>query len=318
MAADFGDPDSERLAASQSSVIADLSHLAVVEVSGSDAGTFLQGQLTCDVLAITPGQGSLGAYCTAKGRMLADFLMARSGAGFLLLLPRSLEPAFRKRLQMFVLRAKVSLADASDKFVVLGISGREAQTAWAAVASNAKSGSVAVHLPHERTVIAVPNEHAPAVWEALTARLRPVGAACWRWLDIVNGVPIIVPATQDKLVPQMANLDALGAVSFNKGCYTGQEIIARTHYLGKVKRRMYPAHLSAVDKPPEPGDELFSDDLGDQASGLVVDAAPSPNGGHDLLAVVQANSKGNSTVHLRSPAGPTLEFLPLPYELPEP
>jgi len=146
----------------------------------------------------------------------------------------------------------------------------------------------------------------------LSGPLEPVEAHLWRWIDIRNGLPWITAATQDELVPQMANLERLGAVSFDKGCYTGQEVVARSQHLGKIKRRMFLANVSAR---AEAGDKLYSEDLGDQASGMVVNAEVSPDGGTDLLAVVQTASREASTVHLRSLDGPELRFLPLPYTL---
>jgi folate-binding protein YgfZ len=142
--------------------------------------------------------------------------------------------------------------------------------------------------------------------------VEPVGARAWRWLDIRNGLPWITAATQDTLIPQMANLEILGGVSFDKGCYTGQEVVARTQHLGKLKRRMFFANVPAH---AEAGDKLYSEDLGDQAGGMVVNAEVSPDGGWDLLAVVQMASREASTVHLKTLDGPTLRFLPLPYAL---
>jgi len=132
----------------------------------------------------------------------------------------------------------------------------------------------------------------------------------WRWLDIRAGVPLITAATQDRFVPQMINLELIGGVSFSKGCYTGQEIVARSQYLGKLKRRMF---LANVDATAAAGDNLFGEDLGDQVGGAVVNAEPSPEGGYDLLAVLQTGTRENSTVHLKSLDGPALRFLPLPY-----
>lgn len=128
------------------------------------------------------------------------------------------------------------------------------------------------------------------------------------------GMPFITAPTQDQLVPQMANLDLIGGVSFDKGCYPGQEIVARTRYLGRIKRRMVLANVAA-DPPPRPGDAVFGSDLGDQASGLIVSAAPSPQGGFDTLAVLQLSTLDGGTAHLRSLAGPVLAVRPLPYSL---
>ncbi|MBI2289829.1 MAG: folate-binding protein YgfZ, partial [Betaproteobacteria bacterium] len=141
----------------------------------------------------------------------------------------------------------------------------------------------------------------------------PVGPAVWDWLDIRAGIPFITPATQDQFVPQMANLDAIGGVSFNKGCYPGQEIVARMHYLGRLKQRMYLASVAA-DEAPQPGDKLYSADTGEQSCGMIVNAAAAPDGGFDMLAVMQIESAQRGEVHWKSPDGPRLKFSDLPYK----
>ena len=319
---DFGDPRGEREAARSGSVLADLSHLGVLDFTGQDAESFLQGQLSCDVGAMGADASSYGSYCTPKGRMLADFLLWRAQGGFRMALSRSLAAPIQKRLRMYVLRSKVQVADASDAVVLLGASGVAASEGLATLAAEVpqragearplgESGTL-VALGSARFLLALPVESATGLWSGLAARLRPVGSPCWEWLDIRNGVPLVTVRTQDQFVPQMANLELIGGVNFNKGCYPGQEIVARTQYLGKVKRRMFLAHLES-EAPPMPGDEIFSDDIPGQASGMVVSAQPAPGGGHDLLAVVQLSSRESSTVHLRSPDGPVLGFLELPY-----
>jgi len=143
---------------------------------------------------------------------------------------------------------------------------------------------------------------------------RPAGAAVWDWLEIQTGIPTITSPTQDRFVPQMLNLERVGGVSFQKGCYPGQEIVARTQHLGAIKRRTYLAHVDA-SATPSAGSELYSADLGEQASGTVVNAAPAPDGGFDLLAVIQVASAQSQPIHLGSPAGPILELRTLPYSL---
>jgi folate-binding protein YgfZ len=311
LVADFGDPQAERAAAAEGNVLADLSHLAVLAFSGEDAQAFLQGQLTCDLTAIRAGSAMLGAYCSPKGRMLADFFLARGEDRFVMLLPRTLAAAIEKRLRMFVLRSRVHVAPGNE--VLLGAAGPRAADALRGLST--ADGSMVLEVPGGRFIAVIAPEAAPGVWKSLRAKLRPVGTSCWEWLDIRAGIPMIPPAMQDRLVPQMANLELLGGVSFNKGCYTGQEVVARSQYLGKVKRRMYLARLSGEPAPPQAGDELFSDDLGDQACGWVINAQPSPGSGYDLLAVVPVASREHSTVHLKSPQGEKLSFQPLPYEV---
>ena len=319
---DFGDPRGELEAARSRSVLADLSHLGVRDFTGEDAESFLQGQLSCDVRAMGVDSGSYGSYCTPKGRMLADFLLWRMAGGFRMALSRSLVAPIQKRMRMYVLRSKVQVADASDAVALLGASGEAAPAALGSIAAEVPQrtgearplgeGGTLIALGGARYLLAVPVESARGLWSGLAARLRPVGTPCWEWLDIRNGVPLVTARTQEQFVPQMANLELIGGVNFNKGCYPGQEIVARTQYLGKVKRRMFLAHLES-EAPPMPGEEIFSDDLPGQSSGMVVSAQPAPEGGYDMLAVVQLSSRESSTVHLRSPEGPVLRFLELPY-----
>ena len=298
---DFGDGDAELRAAASAGVVADLSHPGVLHFTGADAEAFLQGQLSCDVKGIDASRATLGAYCTPKGRMLADFFLLRYEGGFAMLLARALVAPIQKRLRMFVLRSKVEVADRSDALVALGIAGA------ATMPENA------FHLPGDRFLLLLSVERAMASWPTLASTLKPVGSPAWRWLDIRAGIPLIEPATQDQLVPQMANLELIGGVSFSKGCYPGQEIVARSQYLGKVKRRMFRARIAAGT--PKAGDALYSDDLGAQASGLVVNVARAPDGEYELLAVTHVESHDKSTVRLGAPDGPALRFEPLPYEV---
>jgi hypothetical protein len=232
--------------------------------------------------------------------MIANFLLWRDDSAFTLALSRDLVGTVQKQLSKFVLRSRVKIADASAALVIVGAVGQRAERALAGLPR------FSLRLKDGRLLLALPSAAAPG-------GLEPADAALWRWLDIRAGFPLVTAATQDQLVPQMANLELLGGVSFDKGCYTGQEIVARTQHLGKVKRRMFLANSPVAARA---GDALFSDDLGAQASGLVVNAEPSPEGGYDLLAVVQVSSRERSTVHLGAPDGPALRFLALPYAVP--
>ena len=333
VARSFGNPRAELEAARAGGVLADLSHLGVLDFAGEDSEAFLQGQLSCDVRLIGASSSSYGSYCTPKGRMLADFLLWRLlpglipglSGGFRMALSRSIVANVHKRLKMYVLRSKVQVSDASDSIVLLGVSGAAATGALDSVLAGLSThearhfgeGSTAISLPGGRFLLAVPAEGASKLWSSLAATLRPVGTPCWEWLDIRSGVPLITARTQEQFLPQMTNLELLGGVSFKKGCFTGQEVVARTQHLGKVKRRMFLAHVDErvddVRTPPAPGDEIFSDDIPGQASGMVVSAQPAPEAGHDLLVVVHVSSRESSTVHVRSTDGPVLRFIDLPY-----
>jgi len=301
-------------------VSAVLDHLGILRFAGEDAATFLQGQLTCDVQSLTVNSSTYGAYCSPKGRMLATCLLWRDLAGeFAMALSRDILASIQKRLSMFVLRSRVNVADISSEHALLGTAGPAAAGALRRVLAEVPErahevrhgpGSAAISLPDGRFILACDDAGAPALRRRIAELLEPVASSAWRWLDICSGVPRVTAATQDRLVPQMANLELLGGVSFTKGCYTGQEIVARTQHLGKVKRRMFLANIAAAAAA---GDDLYSEDLGDQASGLVVNAESSPAGGTDVLAAVQIASREGSTVHLGSMTGPALRFRPLPY-----
>src|SRR5262245_43503399 len=276
-----------------------LDHLGVLRFRGQDAESFLQGQLTCDVSQ----PGTYGAYCTPQGRMLASFFLWRFEDGFAMMLSRDLAGPVHKQISKYVLRSRVTVEDASESLLLVGAAGSQAERALAV------APAAAVRLKDGRALLALPATAAPGT----LGKLSLADAGRWRWLDIRAGIPLITAATRDQFVPQMANLELIGGVSFDKGCYTGQEIVARAQHLGQVKRRMFLANVAA---PAQAGDALYSDDLGAQTSGTVINAEPSPEGGHDLLAVVQAASRERSSVHLKAPDGPLLRFHPLPYAAP--
>jgi folate-binding protein YgfZ len=330
--AHFGDPAAElEVAAQSATVVSDLSHFDLIQFTGEDAESFLQGQLTCDVSKVSSSGAPVatyGGYCNPKGRMLASFLLWHGNSGYLMQLPSALRSGIQKRLSMYVLRAKVRLTDASDTMVRIGVAGGNARALIQSILgeisplplglSQGERGSV-ISLPGGRFELIVPLEQAVAIWQALSTGARPIGASCWDWLEITDAIPVIQPETQEQFVPQMVNLDTIGGVGFQKGCYPGQEIVARAQYLGKIKRRMYRARIEVASNMAETavasGDELFSADMGDQSSGTVVNAAPSPFGGFDVLAVMQISSAEASQIRFKSPNGPTLEIMPLPYTI---
>jgi folate-binding protein YgfZ len=319
----YGDPAAERMASVDGTIVADLSQLGVIAFQGDDTMPFLQGQLTNDLHGLNADSAQWNGYCSPKGRLLGNFLMWRQGADYCLQLSGDILPGLLKRLSMFVLRAKVQGRDASDETVRLVVAGK------AALASvNAAMGAVPATVMHsvatatgqvirvgdDKFVLSIDPEHAAAVWQALCQSATPVGAPVWDWLRLNAGIPMIVAATQEQFVPQMVNLEVIGGVSFQKGCYPGQEIVARSQYLGKLKRRMFLAH---VDAEAAPGDNLYSADIAGQATGMVVNVAPAPTGGFDVLAVAQVESANTQTLHLKAADGAALSLKPLPYALPE-
>ena len=321
-AVSFGDLSSELSAARSATVLVPLTHVGLIRATGVDAGDFLHNLMTNDVKHLVPHLAQHNSLCNAKGRMLASFLIWREGSDYLLQLSRDLQPAILKKLGMYILRSKVKLSDAGDDYALMGIAGTGVDAALESLGVDLKpalrtapfSDGTAIRLDGQRCQIAVRTEAAGQVWQRLAAMARPAGTEVWRWLDISAGIPQITTRTQEEFVPQMANFELIGGVSFHKGCYPGQEIVARTQYLGKLKRRMYLAHL-AQDTAAEAGAHLYSADMEDQSCGMVVNSALAPGGGHDLLAVIQMSSADGQDVHVGSLNGPQLEFRALPYAL---
>ena len=305
-------------------VLCELQQFGVLRVAGEEAQSFLQNLLSNDIREVTSTRGQLSSLNNAKGRMLASFLIWSDGEDYLLQLPRSLVEIMRKKLSMYVLRAKVKVSDASDEVIALGVAGNNAEEILREVFNDLPLETCAclrtaqgcvIKLSDTRFQIITAPDKAVYIRNTLSPHAKPVGSAYWDWLNIHSGMPIILPQTQEKFVAQMINFDVIGGINFKKGCYPGQEIVARTHYLGKLKRRMYLVHIETTDLP-QAGDELFSADMDGQASGMIVNAAPAPSGGFDTLAVVQMSSQETQTIHWKSLRGEALQFLPPPYALP--
>jgi folate-binding protein YgfZ len=307
-------------------LVADLSPLAILGISGLDAATFLHGQVSSDVTGLSLDGCQYTSYNTPAGRMLANFVLWRAGAGpadgFRALVAADIAEALRKRLAMFVLRAKVTLADLSHSFARFGVAGAGAADAIAAAFGSAppefgvaRSGETdIVGLPGARFVVVAPATDASTVAAMLREHADESDFATWQWLTIRAGIPVITAALQDRFVPQQANWDVLGGVNFQKGCYMGQEVIARTQYLGRLKERLFLYH--ALEKEVAPGERLYSPVFADQPCGTVVNSAPAPEGGTDLLAVLQLTAQASGDVHVGAADGPRLTALPMPYAIP--
>ncbi|MDR0770939.1 MAG: hypothetical protein LBE75_07040 [Burkholderiales bacterium] len=354
--ADFGDYAAECDAFDHGLCLADAADFGLLRVSGADAASFLHNQLSTNVSALTPGQGQYSTYNSPKGRMLASLFLwrdtlpslplaeedslpfkGRAGAGmglarpfteegapvFFLLLAADLAETVRKRLSMYVLRARVTLEDVSASCAFLGLCGVDVPvSAPACLGLNAlppprhvqTQGDITVAaLSPARLLLILPSETLSELWHKLSQRARPAGRHLWRRAAILDGIPWITAATADRLIPQSTNWDALGGLDFQKGCYPGQEIIARTRYLGRTKERLYPAHCDEPTVFPS-ATPLYSPAFGEQACGLVVNAAPDRQG-QIMLASFQTTA-ADGPIHVARPDGPVLTLLPLPYELP--
>ena len=299
-------------------MLAPLPHLATLAVEGRDARDFLHKQLTQDVQTLAPGELRLAAWCSPKGRMLADFLIYALPAGqsseerFHLLTAAELLPGISTRLHMFVLRAQVRISGLGTHRVHVGLAGPATLEALAAAglpcpenqsgcAVDATGQSVC-RLMDGRCIVGAPPENLARLWSTLAAHARPVGRAAWDWLDIQAPMPWITEATREEFVPQMLDFEQLGGLNFKKGCYPGQEVVARAQYLGKVKRHLYRVY---GPQPLAAGENLYTPASPEQAVGKVVLAAPEPEGGHVALAVLLATAAAD--LRQGSPTGVPLK-----------
>jgi len=311
----FGAVADELVAARDGTVVAPLTDQGLIRASGVDAAGFLHNLLTNDINGITPDGARFAGLCTPKGRLLALLLIWRDGDDFLLMLPRDVLPATLKRLSMYVLRSKVKLSDATAQRALIGVSPAPTIVAdLPRFGVTTLAGGHVIRLDDKRALLALSPEAAIVHWAELTASARPVGLAAWQWLEIAAGQPRVVAATQEAFVPQMLNMElpAVAGVSFSKGCYPGQEIVARTQYLGKIKRRTYRAGLTTAVTP---GTLVYAPETGDQYCGAVVSVAPSPTGGFECLVCVQIGAMEAGEVRVGAADGERLKFLSLPYEI---
>lgn len=302
--------------------------LGLIRVSGDDAASFLHSQLTSAVDDLSPAGARLAGFCSAKGRLQASFLMWRDAEGIVLQISADIQPAIQKRLTMFVLRAKAKLADISAAYRLLGVAGPGAASALAAAGlpapqgafeAAAAEGTTVIRLPdaagQPRWQLAVPAERGDAVRDTLAGTLSAATSEFWDWLDIEAGLPRIVTATQEQFVPQMINFELLGGVNFRKGCYPGQEIVARSQYRGTLKRRMWRVHGDG--EVPVPAAEIYRPEEAGQPCGMVVNATASPEGGWDGLAELKIEA-ATGALRLGAADGPALVTRALPYEVPLP
>ena len=294
--------------------IAPLPRLGVLRVEGEDAAKFLHGQLTQDFALLGEGEARLAAFCTAKGRMQASFIGFKRGpAEVLLVCQRDVLAPTLKRLSMFVLRAKAKLSDATADFTLRGVAGDTLK----ALAPQAMAPWARTELGAATLVHLYPADGQPrALWIAPVGEALPAGlelsADLWEWGEVRSGVATLSAPVAEAFVPQMLNYESVGGVNFKKGCYPGQEIVARSQYRGTLKRRAFLVHGEA---PMVAGQEVFQAADADQPAGTVAQAAPAPGGGWDAIASLQISAAQAGGLHAGATDGPLLELLPLPYLL---
>lgn len=317
------------------------SDTGLIAVNGADAAAFLHGQLTNDVERLAPAQARLAGYCSAKGRLLATFLMwrdASADATIYLACGADVQAGVQKRLSMFVLRAKAKLTDGTATHVLLQVGGPAAEAVLAGTFASLPDSALAaahgtlgdaptslVRLPDAGTARALPRflwsvpvAQAGAAWASLTqaAGVVTVAPDIAAWLDVHSGVARVTSATQEQFVPQMINWEVVGGVNFRKGCYPGQEVVARSQYRGTIKRRLHLAHIDGV--PPQPGQALVETSDPDQPCGMIVQAAIAPSGGYDALVELKLAAREANDVRLGAADGPALAFAELPYDIVDP
>ena len=282
-----------------------VAHLGVLTVAGSDAAKFLQGQITCNINDITDIKSSLGAMCNPKGRVISTFLLVKNADAFLMILPKVLLAAVKKRLQMYVLRSDVTLTDSSDELCLIGLSHTLSGEAAGHRFTTSRQENIVVDF-QDRCLIIANVDNAKKFWsEQLQLGFRPDNSAQWRYLDIISGIPWLGAKTSEEFIPQMLNLDKLGGVSLNKGCYTGQEVVARTHYLGKAKREMFVAECNVLE-PPEPNSTIIDDSTGTEQNTGKVLCAESRQNSCKMLVVLQVADTNAYNLKLENHTGITL------------
>ncbi|NMM75762.1 folate-binding protein YgfZ [Acidovorax sp. SRB_24] len=294
--------------------ITPLNHLGVIRAEGEDAAKFLHGQLTQDFALLGLHEARLAAFLSAKGRMQASFIgFKRSPTEVLLVCSRDLLAPTLKRMSMFVMRAKARLSDATEDFALYGLAGNallsiagSAQPAW----SKADFGSATlVHLP-------AADGQPRALWVAPAGESPPAGAALdpalWAWGEVRSGVATLTAPLVEAFVPQMLNYESVGGVSFKKGCYPGQEVVARSQFRGAIKRRAYLVHAPAALAV---GAEVFAADELEQPCGTLVQAAPAPSGGWDAIASLQIAAAEHGGLQVGATDGVALTLGTLPYPL---
>ncbi len=308
----------------------DLGAQALLTVTGAEAESFLQGQLTCDVHQLASGDVLPAAHLTPKGRALASFLAWEADGSFYLQFPQALAEAVTRRLRMFLMRSKATINHVNDTLVLLGAWGSAAEAVATRLVGRlpdtpfrqvTADGVTVLRLPGEtpRFELVLPIDSAIETWRTLEAAdAKACNEAAWRLLDIRSGLGWIHAETTETFIPQMLNYDRIGGISFTKGCYVGQEVVARLHHLGKVKRRAYLGTLILAEAPP-PGTPLFSPESSSrQGAGTVVDAVVTASGECELLAVVERKAQAAGDLRLETPDGPVVKLREPPYALADP
>ncbi len=332
-AVQFNDDASHHLKAENTDILCDLSQFSTLVIAGDDAKAFMQGQFTNDIEQVNENTSQLSAFCNNKGRMIANFRLFEHQQNHFISVKNNLVKPSIQHLQNYILRAQVAIQDVSEQLIHLGVSGDNAEKLLLpfieishqmvdGISSNENYIAIRVASSNKnkksRYEIFCSFEHAKTLWESLAEQIETVNASSWDYLNIQAGLPFIDANTSEEFVPQMTNMDLISGISFTKGCFTGQEIVARMHYLGKLKKRCFKIHI-ATDKKPVAGDMLFAENArAGQNTGMIIQAEKNPDAGYDALAVIQiADTKSNLFLNDASGAVVTVKELPYTFELSE-
>jgi len=321
----------EHAQANKGDIQCHLSQYGLIVIAGPDAASFMQGQFTNDVMMVDSEHAQLNAFCNNKGRMISNFTLFQYQQNYFISIHKSLIDTTIEHLQRYILRAQVGIQDVTEQLVPMGISGKVAEQKLAEM-MQASAGTTLTNSQHSvssndnyiaiktademhRYLVFSEMEKAQKLWSSLNDNVTTVHNSAWEYLNIQAGLPVISQNTQEEFVPQMANMELLNAVNFKKGCYTGQEIVARMHYLGKLKKRMYKVHIATDEhsQTPQAGDKVFAENArAGQNTGMLISAQPSPNGGYDALSVLQI-ADAQSALTLLDENGSAITVKPLPY-----
>lgn len=316
----FGNPERERRIPPQGAVLCDLSHQGLMSATGADASTFLQGQLSNDINQVSSTRAQISSYSSPKGRAYTTFQIMQRQEVYYLALSSDVLEAVLKRLRMFVMRSKVSLEDARESLVHFGYADPQGEQRLKAALGNVPEQPLDVvqagNLTIVRQAASVPRfeiygelDDARQLWNRLSVHAATVGSAAWDYFDIEAGIPKVTAASMEAWVPQMINLHLIDGISFKKGCFPGQEIVARLKYLGKNKRQMYRVAIEDVHQPAV-GAKI--QDVNGEEVGEILNSVLSPSGDHiEALAVLKIASAEQALTL----GGAKVRLLALPYSL---
>jgi tRNA-modifying protein YgfZ len=308
--------------------VAKLEHLGIIRVTGADAASFLQGQLTNDVALLNMNESRLAAFCSAKGRMQASFTVykrtavdeAQSTPDIYMVCSRDILATTLKRLSMFVMRAKAKLTDVTAEFNIYGLAGNAIISIATQAINTPTIGifgtSIVIALRpalgQTRALCITPVVDSAPLGESLPSEL-------WNWGEVQAGIATITTPVVEAFVPQMLNYESVGGVNFKKGCYPGQEVVARSQFRGTLKRRAYIVHIDTTDSQPFVSQEVFHESDAEQPCGTVVQVATNPSGdsstGYSAIVSMQVSAAEGGKLSLGSATGANITLLPLPYPL---